>query len=119
MENKLKPVLVIIKQTYIFICLTPDVFETNSECYLFIFLLGADAQRGAAHNRVASTSLIHETDLVVSINDLDNLFNSDEDDLAVSRAPRSRPFLGSGPLCVRARALAPERCSLLALPITC
>lgn len=44
----------------------------------------ADAQRAAAHNRVASTSLIHETDLVVSINDLDNLFNSDEDDLAVS-----------------------------------
>lgn len=34
---------------------------------------------------MASTSLIHETDLVVSINDLDNLFNSDEDDLAVSR----------------------------------
>lgn len=48
----------------------------------------ADAQRGAAHNRMASTSLIHETDLVVSINDLDNLFNSDEDDLAVSRDPR-------------------------------
>lgn len=45
----------------------------------------ADAQRAAAHNRMASTSLIHETDLVVSINDLDNLFNSDEDDLAVSR----------------------------------
>lgn len=44
----------------------------------------ADAQRAAAHNRMASTSLIHETDLVVSINDLDNLFNSDEDDLAVS-----------------------------------
>lgn len=39
----------------------------------------------AAHNRMASISLIHETDLVVSINDLDNLFNSDEDDLAVSR----------------------------------
>lgn len=45
----------------------------------------ADAQRAAAHNRAASTSLIHETDLVVSINDLDNLFNSDEDDLAVSK----------------------------------
>lgn len=43
-----------------------------------------DAQRAAAHNRIASTSLIHETDLVVSINDLDNLFNSDEDDLPVS-----------------------------------
>lgn len=37
---------------------------------------------------MASTSLIHETDLVVSINDLDNLFNSDEDDLAVSRGSR-------------------------------
>lgn len=45
----------------------------------------AEAQRVAAHNRMASISLIHETDLVVSINDLDNLFNSDEDDLAVSR----------------------------------
>lgn len=49
-----------------------------------------DAQRAAAHNRIASTSLIHETDLVVSINDLDNLFNSDEDDLAVSRDLGSR-----------------------------
>lgn len=44
----------------------------------------ADAQRAAAHNRMAPTSLIHETDLVVSINDLDNLFNSDEDDPVVS-----------------------------------
>lgn len=50
----------------------------------------ADAQRAAASNRMASTSLIHETDLVVSINDLDNLFNSDEDDLAVSRDLCSR-----------------------------
>lgn len=32
---------------------------------------------------MASSSLIHVEDLVVSINDLDNLFNSDEDDLAV------------------------------------
>lgn len=45
----------------------------------------SDPQRAAPHNRVTSTSLIHETDLVVSINDLDNLFNSDEDELAVSR----------------------------------
>lgn len=45
---------------------------------------------------MASTSLIHETDLVVSINDLDNLFNSDEDDLAVSRdlqLPKLHMFL--------------------------
>lgn len=57
----------------------PRSFNINSKYFC------ADAQRGAAHNRMASTSLIHETDLVVSINDLDNLFNSDEDDLAVSR----------------------------------
>lgn len=41
-------------------------------------------QRTAAHARTASTSLIHETDLVVSYTDLDNLFNSDEDELTVS-----------------------------------
>ncbi|KAG5844433.1 hypothetical protein ANANG_G00162470 [Anguilla anguilla] len=41
-----------------------------------------DAQRAAAQNRTTSTSLIHETDLAVSMNDLDNLFNSDEDELA-------------------------------------
>ncbi|MEQ2295891.1 hypothetical protein AMECASPLE_019250 [Ameca splendens] len=40
-----------------------------------------EAQHAAAQNRMASTSLIHVTDLVVSFNDLDNLFNSDEDDL--------------------------------------
>lgn len=78
------------------------------------FFFGADAQRGAAHNRMASTSLIHETDLVVSINDLDNLFNSDEDDLAVSRAS---PSSWSGPVFVYARALVPEPCSLSALPV--
>lgn len=67
----------------------------------------ADAQRAAASNRMASTSLIHETDLVVSINDLDNLFNSDEDDLAVSRDLGSRcneylitPRLGWWCICV-------------------
>ncbi|KAK6317162.1 hypothetical protein J4Q44_G00125620 [Coregonus suidteri] len=40
-----------------------------------------EAALEAAHARTASTSLIHETDLAVSINDLDNLFNSDEDEL--------------------------------------
>ncbi|MGH0159948.1 UNVERIFIED_CONTAM: hypothetical protein FKN15_046227 [Acipenser sinensis] len=40
-----------------------------------------EAQRADAQNRMVSTSLIHETDLAVSINDLDNLFNSDEDEL--------------------------------------
>lgn len=58
--------------------LNPRSFNINSKYFC------TDAQRAAAHNRMASTSLIHETDLVVSINDLDNLFNSDEDDLAVS-----------------------------------
>jgi len=48
---------------------------------LFFFI---DAQRIAAHARTASTSLFHETDLVVSYTDLDNLFNSDEDELTVS-----------------------------------
>ncbi|XP_061754186.1 mediator of RNA polymerase II transcription subunit 13a [Nerophis ophidion] len=43
-----------------------------------------DPQRAAALNRLASTSLIHETDLVVSIDDLDNLFNSDEDELGAA-----------------------------------
>lgn len=46
--------------------------------------LSTDAQRLAAHARTASTSLFHETDLVVSYTDLDNLFNSDEDELTVS-----------------------------------
>lgn len=50
-------------------------------CNLLFFV---DAQRIAAHARTASTSLIHETDLVVSYTDLDNLFNSDEDELTVS-----------------------------------
>lgn len=50
-------------------------------CNLLLFI---DAQRIAAHARTASTSLIHETDLVVSYTDLDNLFNSDEDELTVS-----------------------------------
>uniref|UniRef100_A0A803SRM5 Mediator of RNA polymerase II transcription subunit 13 n=1 Tax=Anolis carolinensis TaxID=28377 RepID=A0A803SRM5_ANOCA len=40
-----------------------------------------DAQRIPPHNRTASTSLFHENDLVVSYTDLDNLFNSDEDEL--------------------------------------
>lgn len=51
---------------------------------LFLFLSRSDAQRAAAHNRAASTSLIHDSDLAVSIKDLDNLFNSDEDEQTVS-----------------------------------
>lgn len=43
-----------------------------------------DAQGSGGSKPLPTTSLIHETDLVVSINDLDNLFNSDEDDLTVS-----------------------------------
>ena len=53
---------------------------------MFVFLcVCADGQGAAGGKPVPSTSLIHETDLAVSINDLDNLFNSDEDELAVSR----------------------------------
>uniref|UniRef100_A0A671RSB7 Mediator of RNA polymerase II transcription subunit 13 n=1 Tax=Sinocyclocheilus anshuiensis TaxID=1608454 RepID=A0A671RSB7_9TELE len=43
-----------------------------------------NAQRAAANNRAASTSLIHDSDLAVSFKDLDNLFNSDEDEQTVS-----------------------------------
>uniref|UniRef100_A0A8D2N7H3 Mediator of RNA polymerase II transcription subunit 13 n=1 Tax=Zonotrichia albicollis TaxID=44394 RepID=A0A8D2N7H3_ZONAL len=50
--------------------------------------------RLAAHARTASTSLFHETDLVVSYTDLDNLFNSDEDELTVSDVQKS-PDLGN------------------------
>lgn len=50
--------------------------------YTDIYFL-SDPQRSAAHARTASTSLFHETDLVVSYTDLDNLFNSDEDELTV------------------------------------
>jgi len=46
--------------------------------------LHTDAQGSGGGKPLPTTSLIHETDLVVSINDLDNLFNSDEDDLTVS-----------------------------------
>lgn len=49
-----------------------------------LFPLAIDAQRAPPHNRTASTSLFHENDLVVSYTDLDNLFNSDEDELTVS-----------------------------------
>ncbi|KAK1786371.1 hypothetical protein P4O66_017608, partial [Electrophorus voltai] len=40
-----------------------------------------DAPESGGGKPLLSTSLIHETDLAVSINDLDNLFNSDEDEL--------------------------------------
>lgn len=74
---------------------------------------------------MASTSLIHETDLVVSINDLDNLFNSDEDDLAVSRDLgltllwishyKQSGLAQYWCVCV----LVPEQRSLFTLPIIC
>ncbi|RXN29728.1 mediator of RNA polymerase II transcription subunit 13-like protein [Labeo rohita] len=43
-----------------------------------------DAQGSGGSKPLPTPSLFHETDLVVSINDLDNLFNSDEDDLTFS-----------------------------------
>lgn len=69
---------------------------------------------------MASTSLIHETDLAVSINDLDNLFNSDEDDLAaVSRdlGSHCNEYLITHSLiwlcvCVCVGILVPEECLL-------
>ncbi|KAJ8403825.1 hypothetical protein AAFF_G00346930 [Aldrovandia affinis] len=48
-----------------------------------------DAQQ-AANNRNTTTSLMHENDLAVSFKDLDNLFNSDEDELT----PGSRRAAG-------------------------
>lgn len=51
--------------------------------------LHTDAQGSGGSKPLPTTSLIHETDLVVSINDLDNLFNSDEDDLTVSTVMNS------------------------------
>lgn len=58
---------------------------------MFFFI---EAQRIAAHARTASTSLFHETDLVVSYTDLDNLFNSDEDELTVSDVQKWWQLLG-------------------------
>lgn len=52
-----------------------------------------DAPGSAGSKPLPTTSLIHETDLVVSINDLDNLFNSDEDDLTVSTRNAGFPYL--------------------------
>lgn len=49
-----------------------------------MFFLHTDAQGSGGSKPLPTPSLFHETDLVVSINDLDNLFNSDEDDLTVS-----------------------------------
>lgn len=43
-----------------------------------------DAPRPTGHARPPSTSLIYDSDLAVSYTDLDNLFNSDEDELTVS-----------------------------------
>lgn len=54
---------------------------TSFDCYLFV---PTDTHGSACSKPPPSTSLIHETDLAVSINDLDNIFNSDEDELTVS-----------------------------------
>jgi len=43
----------------------------------------ADGQGQPGSKPSASTSLIHENDLAVSYSDLDKIFNSDEDELAV------------------------------------
>lgn len=55
---------------------------TTFDYYLFV---NTDTHGSACSKPLPSTSLIHETDLAVSINDLDNIFNSDEDELTVSR----------------------------------
>lgn len=47
------------------------------------FFCGADGQGPSGSKPSASTSLIHENDLAVSYSDLDKIFNSDEDELAV------------------------------------
>lgn len=66
---------------------TLDKAGEQDRVKLFLFLSCSDAQRAAANNRAASTSLIHDSDLAVSIKDLDNLFNSDEDEQTVSIKP--------------------------------
>lgn len=48
------------------------------------FLFTVDGQGPAGNKPSASTSLIHVNDLAVSYSDLDKIFNSDEDELAVS-----------------------------------
>lgn len=50
----------------------------------FFWLSYVDAPRPTNHARPPSTSLIYDSDLAVSYTDLDNLFNSDEDELTVS-----------------------------------
>lgn len=62
--------------------------------YVYLFALiqkmslnlfcGVDGQCPTGSKPSASTSLIHENDLAVSYSDLDKIFNSDEDELAVS-----------------------------------
>lgn len=47
-------------------------------------LLTVDGQGPAGNKPSTSTSLIHVNDLAVSYSDLDKIFNSDEDELAVS-----------------------------------
>lgn len=49
----------------------------------FDLFCGADGQGPSGSKPSASTSLIHENDLAVSYSDLDKIFNSDEDELAV------------------------------------
>jgi len=66
---------------------TLDKAGEQDRVKLFLFLSCSDAQRAAANNRATSTSLIHDSDLAVSIKDLDNLFNSDEDEQTVSIKP--------------------------------
>lgn len=50
----------------------------------------SDGQGPSGNKPTASTSLIHENDLAVSYSDLDKIFNSDEDELAVSVPARRK-----------------------------
>lgn len=62
-------------------CFLPPGPANTSDHYLS---LTTDPQGPGCSKPPPTTSLIHETDLAVSINDLDNIFNSDEDELTVS-----------------------------------
>lgn len=73
---------------------------------------------------MTSTSLMHETDLVVSINDLEHLFNSDEDEVRGDLGARHSGYLltecslAGVCLCVRVCVsinCAPEQCLRSAL----
>ncbi|KAJ8783995.1 hypothetical protein J1605_009038 [Eschrichtius robustus] len=60
---------------------SPSIKQVVECLSLFFWLTPVDAPRPTSHARPPSTSLIYDSDLAVSYTDLDNLFNSDEDEL--------------------------------------